>query len=138
MKYSNNSIAESLVKSLAAYSGSGSLDGEPTHQGNWASGIRALREELAELEIDLGEATLVDGSGLSLQNRISPRMLVRALRGGSGFVSHRTGVRRVVADRRTGRDPREAPSSGEGRIRAKTGLLSDAVGDLALGIRGAR
>ena len=39
----------------------------------------ALRAELGRLGVQLGEANLVDGSGLSTQNRVSPRMLVKAL-----------------------------------------------------------
>jgi D-alanyl-D-alanine carboxypeptidase/D-alanyl-D-alanine-endopeptidase (penicillin-binding protein 4) len=133
MKYSNNSIAESLVKSLAAYSADG-FEGrsseaptdEPVHQGTWTAGVRAVRAELAELHVDLSGATLVDGSGLSLQNRVSPRMLVRALR--AGRESFRIGPEFVASLPIAERDGtlEKRLRGGDGRIRAKTGLLSDA------------
>ena len=78
MKYSNNSIAESLVKNLGAWSGV-SLEGSPARRGDWNGGIQALRGEVEKLGVDLSGARLIDGSGLSEQNRLSPRMLVRAL-----------------------------------------------------------
>ncbi len=125
LKQSSNSVAEALVKNLAAWDGVAE-GGAPVRPGEWVGGIRVLRRELEALGIDLAEARLVDGSGLSLQNRLSPRMIVEALRIarasfeiGPEFVSalpiaHRDGT----LERRLER--------AEGRIRAKTGLLSDA------------
>jgi D-alanyl-D-alanine carboxypeptidase/D-alanyl-D-alanine-endopeptidase (penicillin-binding protein 4) len=126
MKYSNNSIAESLVKSLGAYRGA-DLNGPPARQGNWADGIRALREELGKLGIDLGNATIVDGSGLSLQNRITPRTFVGALR--VGLDSFQLGPEFVASMPIAQRDGtlEKRLSGGGGRIRAKTGLLGDAA-----------
>jgi D-alanyl-D-alanine carboxypeptidase/D-alanyl-D-alanine-endopeptidase (penicillin-binding protein 4) len=126
LKYSNNSIAESLVKSLAAWEGA-SLDEDPTRQGNWVDGIRALRAELERLGVDLSEAKLVDGSGLSTQNRLTPRMLVRAL--AIGRASFRSGPEFVAAlpIARTDGTLEKRIRNGRGRIRAKTGLLSDAA-----------
>jgi D-alanyl-D-alanine carboxypeptidase/D-alanyl-D-alanine-endopeptidase (penicillin-binding protein 4) len=125
MKYSNNSIAESLVKSLSAWEGADPR-GEPARQGEWTSGIRALRAELAKVGVDLDAATLVDGSGLSLQNRLSPRMLVSALR--AGMESFAVGPEFVAALPIAERDGtlEKRLEGGRGRIRAKTGLLSDA------------
>ena len=71
MKYSNNSIAESLLKNLGAWAGS-SLEDVPSRQGDWVGGVKALRAQLAPLGVDLAEARLVDGSGLSIQNRLTP------------------------------------------------------------------
>lgn len=126
LKYSNNSIAEILVKNLSAWEGV--LPGEePARQGEWVSGIRALRRELARHGVDLGEATLVDGSGLSLQNRVTPRTLVRALR--VGRESFRIGPEFVASLPIAEMDGtlEERLRGGPGRIRAKTGLLSDAA-----------
>jgi D-alanyl-D-alanine carboxypeptidase/D-alanyl-D-alanine-endopeptidase (penicillin-binding protein 4) len=125
MKYSNNSIAESLVKNLAAWAGVDPKD-EPQRQGDWAYGIRALRHELEVLGVDLGEAKLVDGSGLSIQNRVTPRTLVQALRAGAG--SFRVGPEFVASLPIAERDGtlEKRLEGGDGRIRAKTGLLSDA------------
>jgi D-alanyl-D-alanine carboxypeptidase/D-alanyl-D-alanine-endopeptidase (penicillin-binding protein 4) len=126
LKYSNNSIAEILVKNLAAWEGV--LPGEePVRQGDWVHGIRALRRELARRGVDLGEATLVDGSGLSLQNRVTPRTLVRALR--VGRASFRSGPEFVASlpIAETDGTLEKRLRGGSGRIRAKTGLLSDAA-----------
>ncbi|MCB9722903.1 MAG: D-alanyl-D-alanine carboxypeptidase/D-alanyl-D-alanine-endopeptidase [Spirochaetaceae bacterium] len=125
MKYSNNSIAESLVKNLAIGPAEGPAGSTP-RRGDWAGGIRALREALGELGVDLSGATLVDGSGLSIQNRLSPRMLVEALR--AGRASFRIGPEFVaslpIAELDGTLDKRLRGAGG--RIRAKTGLLSDA------------
>ncbi len=72
LKYSNNFIAESLLKQL------GRLDsGQP---GSWQNGALALRARLAALGLPLEGVVLVDGSGLSRDNRVSARLLVAALR----------------------------------------------------------
>jgi D-alanyl-D-alanine carboxypeptidase/D-alanyl-D-alanine-endopeptidase (penicillin-binding protein 4) len=125
LKYSNNSIAESLVKSLGAWEGA-DLDGPPARQGRWSNGIQALRHTLAERGIDLEHATLVDGSGLSIQNRLTPRILVRTLQAGRG--SFRSGPEFVAALPIAERDGtlEKRLEGAPGRIRAKTGLLSDA------------
>jgi D-alanyl-D-alanine carboxypeptidase/D-alanyl-D-alanine-endopeptidase (penicillin-binding protein 4) len=125
MKYSNNAIAESLVKSLGAWEGTTS-EGDPVRQGGWSEGVKALRRELSVLGVDLGEARIVDGSGLSLQNRISPRMLVEALRVGSE--SFRLGPEFVASFPIAELDGtlEKRLQGGRGRVRAKTGLLSDA------------
>lgn len=132
MKYSNNSIAESLVKNLGAYAANEPrrhpIDAsEPaSRQGNWVEGIRALRSELADLGVDLGEARLVDGSGLSLQNRVTPRIFVRALRAGRD--SFELGPEFMAAMPIAERDGTllKRLRGGDARIRAKTGLLADA------------
>lgn len=125
MKFSNNSIAETLVKNLAAYAEPGAGDAG-LRQGSWASGIRVLRSELDSIGLDLGGATIVDGSGLSLKNRLTPRMLVEALR--VARESFRVGPEFMaampIAERDGTLESRLAGSRG--RIRAKTGLLSDA------------
>ncbi len=124
MKYSNNSIAETLLKNLGAEPGVDPT-GDAKRQGDWLRGVQVLRSELETLGVDLGRASIVDGSGLSVENRLTPKMLVAALRAGRD--SFRIGPEFVAAmpiadrdgtlERRLGR--------GRGRIRAKTGLLSD-------------
>jgi D-alanyl-D-alanine carboxypeptidase/D-alanyl-D-alanine-endopeptidase (penicillin-binding protein 4) len=72
LKYSNNFIAESLLKQL------GRLDtGAP---GSWVNGAAALRARLGALGLPLSGISLVDGSGLSRDDRVSARLLVGALR----------------------------------------------------------
>ena len=125
LKYSNNSIAEILIKNLAAWEEA--VPGEPpARQGDWLNGIAALRRELVKRGVDLGDAILVDGSGLSLQNRVTPRTLVRALR--VGRASFRSGPEFVAAlpISETDGTLKKRLRGEAGRIRAKTGLLSDA------------
>lgn len=128
MKYSNNSIAETLVKNLAAHGGAdpdADLD-RPSRRGTWIDGVRAMRRALGEAGVRLDGARLVDGSGLSIANRVSPAMLVEALRAG-----HRRfglGAEFLASMPIAGLDgtleKRLAESAG--RLRAKTGLLGDA------------
>ncbi len=126
MKYSNNSIAETFVKNLGAWAGA-SLEGEPARQGEWPAGIRAVREGLGRMRVDLAKANLVDGSGLSLQNRVTPRLLVHALSAGqSSFAFGPEFMAAFPIAQRDGTLERRLGGK-QGRIRAKTGLLSDAA-----------
>ena len=71
MKYSNNAIGEGLVKALAARAG--------VVPATWTAGIDVMRERLSDLGIGVEHLTIVDGSGLSYANRVSPRAFVDAL-----------------------------------------------------------
>ena len=71
MKWSSNPIAETLVKAMAVHAG-GSV-------GSWASGMRVVHSRLVSLGLSRDEFALVDGSGLSYENRVSPRAFVHAL-----------------------------------------------------------
>jgi D-alanyl-D-alanine carboxypeptidase/D-alanyl-D-alanine-endopeptidase (penicillin-binding protein 4) len=120
IKYSNNGIAESLVKALGA-----ARDGK---QGSWANGTVAIRERLAGLGLDPKAFSLVDGSGLSKHNRVSPRVLVEALQLARG--SFAVGPELVAAlpiGARDGTLKKRADAAGE-RVRAKTGLLDSVTG----------
>lgn len=125
LKHSSNAIAETLVKDLGAWDGV-EASGAPARAGDWPEGIASLRRTLLGLGLDLDRARLVDGSGLSIQNRLSPRMLTRAL--GVGAESFAVGPEFVAAlpiAHRDGTLERRLEGAA-GRIRAKTGLLSDA------------
>lgn len=125
LKHSSNAIAETLVKDLGAWEGV-AASGARARPGDWPEGIAAVRRTLGELGIDLAGARLVDGSGLSLQNRLSPRMLVNALRIGAGsFAAGPEFVAALPIAHRDGTLERRLDGA-DGRIRAKTGLLSDA------------
>lgn len=125
LKQSSNSVAESLVKNLGAWAEVAPGDA-PVRRGEWVGGIRAMRRELEALGIELGEARLVDGSGLSLQNRLSPRMIVQALRiARASFAFGPELVASLPIAHRDGTLERRLETA-QGRIRAKTGLLSDA------------
>ena len=118
MKYSNNSIAESLVKSMAVVGG--------TVPGTWAAGLREVQRELGELGLLAEGASFEDGSGLSTANKLSARMLVRALRyAGDSFPIGPEFLTSLPIANRDGTLERRARASRD-RVRAKTGLLSDA------------
>jgi D-alanyl-D-alanine carboxypeptidase/D-alanyl-D-alanine-endopeptidase (penicillin-binding protein 4) len=120
IKYSNNGIAESLLKALGA-----AREGTP---GSWGNGAAAIRERLAGLGLDPAGFSMVDGSGLSTQNRVTPRVLVQALQLARGSFS--VGPELVAAlpiGARDGTLSKRADAAGE-RVRAKTGLLDSVTG----------
>lgn len=116
LKYSNNSIGETLVKAIGARRSGGA--------GSWDAGMAGVKATLADLGISLDGLVMRDGSGLSYENRVTARALVDALR--IADASFRFGPEFVAAlpiaaadgtlEKRVG----AAPS----RIRAKTGLLT--------------
>jgi D-alanyl-D-alanine carboxypeptidase/D-alanyl-D-alanine-endopeptidase (penicillin-binding protein 4) len=119
LKYSNNVIAESLLKSLARTNGG---------PGAWPGGVRVAREALAGLGLHLDGARLVDGSGLSRDNRVPARLLVEALRAADR--SFRFGPELVGAVPIAAADGtlERRAADAAGRLRAKTGLLSGVTG----------
>jgi D-alanyl-D-alanine carboxypeptidase/D-alanyl-D-alanine-endopeptidase (penicillin-binding protein 4) len=119
MKFSNNNIAEILVKDLGA-----ERSGAP---GTWPNGVAAVRQQLAALGVSTGGMQTVDGSGLSPANRVTPRTLVEALR--VARASFAFGPEFESALPIAGRDGTLAarlPAVPDA-IRAKTGLLNGAA-----------
>ncbi|MEO8605713.1 MAG: D-alanyl-D-alanine carboxypeptidase/D-alanyl-D-alanine-endopeptidase [bacterium] len=119
MKYSNNNIAEMLVKDLGAHAGNGA--------GSWAGGLAVVRQQAAAHGVDLTGVTLFDGSGLSTSNRVTPRALVDALRAARATFAF--GPEYVAALPIAGRDgtlKKRAPAAID-QARAKTGLLNGAA-----------
>lgn len=116
VKFSNNAVAESLVKAMGAHA-----TGAP---GSWENGIPAYRSALESLGMDLDGIQIVDGSGLSYRDKLTPRALVTALR--TSWESFRIGPELAAAlpiangdgtlEKRVGGAP--------GLARAKTGLLN--------------
>jgi D-alanyl-D-alanine carboxypeptidase/D-alanyl-D-alanine-endopeptidase (penicillin-binding protein 4) len=120
MKHSNNVIAESLLKALAAHSGD--------RPATWERGLALARRELETLGLPIAGATLVDGSGLSYENRVSPRLFVEALR--IADRSFRFGPEFVSAlpiGAADGTLEKRAGAVGSA-LRAKTGLLTRVTG----------
>jgi len=116
MKYSNNAVAETLVKGMGARVGPG--------PGSWSTGVPSMRRTLLELGLDPESFSLVDGSGLSYENRVTPRALVRALRVGSS--SFRFGPELEAALPIAARDGtlEERAAGAADVVRGKTGLLN--------------
>ena len=115
LKYSNNAISETLVKGVGLALGAGS--------GSWKRGMPLVRNQLLKTGVIDEEAVLVDGSGLSTGNRLSARMLVRALmRARSSF---RVGPEIMAALPISARDGtlKDRLAVGRDQMRAKTGLL---------------
>ncbi len=120
LKYSNNEIGESLVKSLAARTTPGGA--------SWKEGIEALRSQLERAGLDTAPIRLVDGSGLSYENRVPARSLVAALRIGTG--SFRYGPELLAALPIAAADGtlEKRASGAANQVRAKTGLLTRVTG----------
>lgn len=120
LKYSNNQIAEALLKHLGRGEGPGTTE----------AGLRVLRELLPGIGVPLKGAVLADGSGLSRRNRVSPRTLVSALRVARESFAFGPELRAALPIGGTdGTLERRALRAGP-RLRAKTGLL-DGVTALA-------
>jgi D-alanyl-D-alanine carboxypeptidase/D-alanyl-D-alanine-endopeptidase (penicillin-binding protein 4) len=115
LKYSNNTMAEMLVKALGVRSAG---------VGSWSTGIAAVRAELDRLGIDVAGLSIVDGSGLSYQNRVTPRALVSALR--IARASFDFGPEFVAALPIAAADGtlEKRTEGAANRVRAKTGLLT--------------
>lgn len=115
LEYSSNPIAETLLKALGR--------AETGAAGSFASGARALRTILANQGVDLVGVEIVDGSGLSLRDRVSPRSLVSALR--IARASLAIGPELMAGLPVAARDGTLAhrASAARDRVRAKTGTL---------------
>jgi D-alanyl-D-alanine carboxypeptidase/D-alanyl-D-alanine-endopeptidase (penicillin-binding protein 4) len=70
MKLSNNMHAEALTKTM------GTLKGRP---GNWADGLSYTKAYLKSTGAPMAGVVLVDGSGLTRRNKLTPRALARFL-----------------------------------------------------------
>ncbi len=126
LKYSNNFIAECLLKWLAL--GPAPLPTAPP--ASWAAGAEALRGQLVALGVPLGETHLVDGSGLSRANRVSARVLVETLRRGDAAFDAGPELLAGLPIAALDGTLAHRAEGARGRIRAKTGSL-DGVTALA-------
>ncbi len=70
-KKSNNFMAETVLKALAA-----KVYGQP---GSTAKGVQVLRSFLDQIGVPKADYKIVNGSGLSRQNRISPHAILKTL-----------------------------------------------------------
>lgn len=69
---SNNLYAEAILRSMGSTEAS-------ANQSSLASGIQVLESALTQLGVDPQSYQLIDGSGLSRQNLVSPRAIVQTL-----------------------------------------------------------
>jgi D-alanyl-D-alanine carboxypeptidase/D-alanyl-D-alanine-endopeptidase (penicillin-binding protein 4) len=116
LKYSNNVIAESLVKALGAHATGAA--------GSWQNGVPALKRALSEAGIPTDGMTIVDGSGLSYDDRVTPHQLASALRRADAAFGY--GPELIAALPIAARDG-TLEKRAEGvvdAVRAKTGLLT--------------
>lgn len=121
MKVSDNLIADCLFKKIGQQ-----VAGPP---GSWQKGSQAVRDFLAKtVGMDVSKMVILDGSGMSRYNLMSPHQLVQLLTwidqkflNSSELISSLpvSGVDGCLKNRMT--DP-----SIKGRVRAKTGTLSGA------------
>ncbi|MBI4125131.1 MAG: D-alanyl-D-alanine carboxypeptidase/D-alanyl-D-alanine-endopeptidase [Deltaproteobacteria bacterium] len=117
-KYSNNFIAEQLVKHLGA-----KLLSPP---GTTAKGIHVLNDCLNKAGVEISQASLKNGSGFSLQNKISAKALVLVLLAGWRDFTLRPEFTASlsVAGLDGTMEKRKIPKELEGVLRAKTGSLN--------------
>ncbi|MCZ6782342.1 MAG: D-alanyl-D-alanine carboxypeptidase/D-alanyl-D-alanine-endopeptidase [Proteobacteria bacterium] len=118
VKYSNNAVAESLVKAMAVHENGGA------GPGSWDAGAPILARRLEELGLDPAGFSLIDGSGLSYGNKVTVRTMVRALQiSGRSFRFGPELLAALPIAARDGTLERRAQGAA-GEVRAKTGLLN--------------
>jgi len=120
--FSQNLFAECLLKSLAAYAPDGSRTGT---EGSWERGLAQLRATLGDLGVDLSDAVLRDGSGLSHENRVNAEQIVQLLVRMYGH-RHRAAFldSLAVPGQEGSMRQRFADAGLAGRLRGKTGTLN--------------
>jgi serine-type D-Ala-D-Ala carboxypeptidase/endopeptidase (penicillin-binding protein 4) len=116
---SDNFTAEILLKHLGT---------QLTEQGTTQAGSAFVRQVFAEQQIPLGGVRIVDGSGLSRLNRLTPTTLVAVLRTGYADLDLREVFLSTlpVAGRSGTLRRRMRGSPAAGRVLAKTGTTREA------------
>ena len=116
-KFSNNFVAEQLLKAMAAHTG-----GAP---GTTAGGVEVLNAHLRAAGADSGSFRIEDGSGFSRNNRLTPRAIVAVIRGAMSEFT--TGYEFAASLSVSGTDGTLSDRMGypelQSAVRAKTGLL---------------
>ena len=129
LRISENNVAEVLYRQVAVATG---------HPATWDGSRRAAEAVIAALGIDPTGMSLLDGSGLSRNDRVSPRFLVDVLRVARVtnpapftvmFEDEALPIAGVsgTLDDRYGRFTTKQSRCAAGVIRAKTGTLHDTI-----------
>lgn len=130
LRISENNIAEVLFRQVALAAG---------QPGDWKGGREAAEQVLAGLGVDSSRVRLLDGSGLSRRNRVTPRFLVDVLRAARVtnpepfrimFEEDAMPVAGVsgTLDDKYGRFVTKRARCAAGDVKAKTGTLFDTIG----------
>ena len=132
MKYSNNQTGEALLKALGARA-----TGLP---GSWSNGAQAVKAQLDALGLPTEGLVLRDGSGLSYENQVTPRLLVAALRHADSDFAIAPEFQASLPLAGSDGTLSDRAEGAVGRVRAKTGLLTRVTGlsGYALGAGGER
>lgn len=124
---SDNHMADGVFRSLGTAEG-----------GSWRSAAAAVRDALADLELDWHGVVLADGSGLSRRDRLTASFLVRLDAAmGSGDLARTWREIMAVAGESGTLARRLRGTAAHGVLRGKTGALTDVrafVGHLELGV----
>jgi D-alanyl-D-alanine carboxypeptidase/D-alanyl-D-alanine-endopeptidase (penicillin-binding protein 4) len=122
LQRSDNDLAEALARHVAL------ADGQPA---SYAGAAAALAHVLRQAHVPPGAVRLVDGSGLSRLDRVTPLGLIALLRltqspdlASLAADLPVAGFTGTLADRFRGPRPRSRPRTGAGIVRAKTGTLT--------------
>lgn len=117
-KYSNNFIAEQILKTMGAELSNG--------PGTWQSGCQVIADFLHEIGIPRGSYVLGNGSGLNDINRFTPEQLTLILEAMHKRVEVRPEFEAslAVAGKSGTINSRFANTPAESRLRAKTGTLT--------------
>lgn len=119
VRSSDNLAAEMLMKEIGV---------RERKEGSTAAGIAAATKKLAELGVPMGGVTLVDGSGLGRDNRVTCRALAGTVGLGARPEMAALWDGMAVAGQ-TGTLADELLGTGlEGRLRGKTGFLNGVTG----------
>lgn len=115
LKYSDNQIAETLLRTLGTLEGDGSAE----------AGLAVVEGTLAGWGIEPGAYALADGSGMSRYNEIAPAALVRLLRRVTQLPGAEVFLGALPVSSVDGTLSRRFRSTAASRaVRAKTGSLS--------------
>lgn len=121
-KWSNNYVAEMLVKNLAAESGE--------KPATMATGMKQVRAYLESSGLKAGDYEFINAAGFTRKNRLSPQQLGKYLefvRADFSFFPEYLSALPIAGVDGTLRK-RMTHSAAERWVRAKTGLLNGAVG----------